>query len=66
MWTWIISIIIALVFIGSGILYVIFAPKHKVNAKEVGTHEEAVYVNNKGTSMDERKIYSIPYEDFNL
>ena len=65
MWTWIISIIIMLIFIGSGIFYAIFAPKHKVNAKKVGTHEKAVY-NNKGTSMDEREIYSIPYEDFNL
>lgn len=63
--TWIISIVIALVFIAAGVLYAIFAPKNRLNSKK-DAPTRTVYVNNKGISMDERNIYSIPYEDCNL
>ena len=63
--TWIISILIAVGFIASGVLYAIFAPRNRVKVKK-DAPGRAVYVNNKGISMDERNIYSIPYEDCNL
>lgn len=65
MLTWIISGVIALAFIASGVCYAIFAPKHKAVSKK-DILNKAVYVNNKGISMDERKVYPIPYEDCNL
>ena len=65
MLTWIISVVIAVAVIVSGVLYAIFAPGHRVCSQK-NKADKTVCVNNKGISMDKRDVYSIPYEDCNL